>query len=96
MNRVEPPYDSYYRLAGRCLTPTPIKLFLLTDNEVICGWEADELASKVIERFPESRQLHAEGQHDTMNWDIVSVFVVDDPEAVDGVHTVAYLWKERR
>jgi hypothetical protein len=92
----EAPYDTWgYHLGGYDPRPVPLRRYLCFQNEVIVGWHEDELVRFVMEKHPEASRLPASGKHTALPWDIVSVFVIDNPEAIDGVTTVAYLWRER-
>lgn len=83
------------------MSDRPVKYFLVLDNEVIVAHLDDdfltdvaELIDFVMRKYPDAQAMDASGYHADMPWEIDTVFVIPCESALDGVSTVAYLWKE--
>jgi hypothetical protein len=79
-----------------------VKYFLILDNEVIVSHLDGEgyhdvayLFDCVMRKYPNAQGVCGDGQHTDMPWDIDTVFVIPYEASLDGVRSVAYLWKER-
>jgi hypothetical protein len=84
-----------FGLAKYWISKRPAYYFMCLLNEVITGHDVNELIRFVMSRFPTAVRRKATGKHETMPWEIDSVFVVSCESSVDpdGERTVAYLWR---